>query len=450
MTDAAAMPQAQDTEALSPREAQLDRVARVLLTGAAIHAVLAVLFALAGSIGAAAGSTEVFSVMRGVALFGWVGDLALVPIVLIMISLGSGSLLLLALVGALAHEFWTLLLSAAGIIASIALLILWGSTPALITLGVLGVVLFMLTRNGGMLRANPVALKELRERMRGGRAFAVITVYLALMSAVAVLLFLLNTPTTAGFTTSVTGTLGRNLFAGIVGLELMLIIFIAPAFTSGAVTGERERKTFDLLQITLLPRPSFIVGKLESALGYIFLLLLAAIPLQSIAFLFGGVTETELFLSFVILMVTAIMMSTVGIFFSTLVDKTMTASMRAYALAVAMIIGVPLIGGGLITFFTNAASGQGTGFVGSPVVEAALIYIGAFLTSLNPFTTATTAQQLLLSPQGSAGFIDVTLSTTGQTIPVASPWISFTIIYLLIALVLLAVAVRRIRTHEEF
>ena len=70
-----------------------------------------------------------------------------------------------------------------------------------------------------------------------------------------------------------------TLAAGVVGIELLLIIFIAPSFTSGAITGERERQTYDLLRTTLLATPSFITGKLESSLGYILLLLLAAIPL---------------------------------------------------------------------------------------------------------------------------------------------------------------------------
>ncbi len=45
------------------------------------------------------------------------------------------------------------------------------------------------------------------------------------------------------------------------------------------------------------------------------LLLLAAIPLQSIAFFFGGVAETEVILSFVILAATALLFSTIGILF---------------------------------------------------------------------------------------------------------------------------------------
>src|SRR3954463_4400854 len=148
---------------------------------------------------------------------------------------------------------------------------------------------------------NPVVLKELRGRMRGMRAFVVMTIYLALMSGFTTLLYVLYSSSLNyyGFTSG--GTIGRVLFVGIVGVELFLVTFIAPTFTAGAISGERERQTYDLLRTTLLPARSLVVGKLISALSYVLLLLLAAIPLQSIAFLFGGVTESEVVLSFVIL-----------------------------------------------------------------------------------------------------------------------------------------------------
>ena len=129
--------------------------------------------------------------------------------------------------------------------------------------------------------------------MRGARAFVVLTVYLTLMSGFTALLYMISSSTKDiyGFTSG--GTIGRYLFFGIVGIELFLVTFIAPAFTAGAISGERERQTYDLLKTTLLPARALIVGKMTSALSYVFLLLLAAIPLQSIAFLFGGVTEAE-------------------------------------------------------------------------------------------------------------------------------------------------------------
>ncbi len=273
------------------RETRLNRTGLILLIGAAVYGALALLVALLGIIGGVNGSPETAATLRALLLNGYSGADDIALILLILLALISGGALLVVMVGVLAQEPWALLLSVALAVAAVILLVTLGYTPAVVALATLAVALYPVLRDLRTLRANPVARKELRERMRGARAFAVISVYLALMSAFAVLLFLVNIPANPAFAMSVTGNLGRNLFAGLVGLQLLLIIFIAPAFTSGAITGERERKTYDLLQITLLSHPSFIIGKLESALGYIFLLLLAAIPLQSIAFLFGGVTE---------------------------------------------------------------------------------------------------------------------------------------------------------------
>src|SRR5260221_1880651 len=155
---------------------------------------------------------------------------------------------------------------------------------------------------------NPIVLKELRGRMRGMRAFVVMSVYLLLLSGFATLLYVVSSAslTAGGYYGGQIGQIGRILFAGIVGIELFLVTFIVPSFTAGAISGERERQTYDLLRTTLLTARSMIYGKLVSALSYVLLLLLAAIPLQSIAFLFGGVTELELLLSFVILMVTSV------------------------------------------------------------------------------------------------------------------------------------------------
>lgn len=429
------------------RDARISRASQILVIGAVIMALLAILTAVGGIIGGLIGQPQITETFQAIGLFNYGGAADIGLILLILLCLITGGALLVVVIGVLAQEIWALLVAVALIFACGLLGVTLGFTPGLIVIAALIIAMIGLLRDRGTLRANPVARKELRERMRGARAFAVISVYLALMSAFTVLMFLIYTPQNANFTVSVTGDLGRRLFAGVVGLQLLLIIFIAPAFTSGAITGERERKTYDLLQITLLSHPSFIVGKLESALGYIFLLLLAAIPLQSIAFLFGGVTETELILSFVILTVTAITLGTVGLFFSTLVERTITASVRSYTFALAVLVGIPILGGFAISFFNRAAIGAGTGFTGAPAVEAALIYLGALLTSLNPVTAALSSQEILLNRQ-SAGFLHATLSSSGSTIPIASPWISFTVIYLLVAVVLIVISVRRVRSAD--
>jgi len=431
---------------LNPREERLLTASARLMVGVVAHGVLAVLLSLAGVLAGLTGG-GLLGGLNGL-IFRFVGtaDAAWVAALLLTSLAGIG--VLFVRVGIQAHERWTWVAAGAVIAVSLGALVVFGFLPAVLTLAAVLWGLSPIFRSPNTLQPNPVAVKELRERMRGGRAFAVITVYLMLMSAFAVILFFANAPFTRGLSSSVTGDLGRATFGGLVALELVLMMFIAPAFTAGSVTGERERQTYDLLKITLLPRATFLVGKLESALGFIFLLLLSAIPLQSIAFLFGGVTETELILSLVILWVTAITFGAVGVFFSTFTEKTVTASVRSYSSALIVMLGVPLISGLVGNAFYAVVSGAGTGMTGSPIWEGFLIYLGALLTSLSPFTAAATSQTLLLT-QGKAGLWSATLSTNGASIPLAAPWMTFSLIYLTLAVVLISAAVRRIRAQEE-
>jgi hypothetical protein len=429
-------------EALSPRELRLERGAAVLKWGAIANAVLSGIALLLAFLGALRIIPNLFPTLHTVLLGRTAGgDDASVAAVVLLLQLNIGYLLVV-MVGALAREVWSVAALWVGVLVNIAALVLLGFTPALLTIvaAVWGGI--VLSRDVRAFRMNPVMLKELRGRMRGVRAFVVLTVYLGLMSGFTALLNLVYLPYNPATGSAAAGEVGRVLFRGIVGIELMLIIFIAPAFTAGAITGERERQTYDLLRTTLLPSPSFVIGKLESALSYVLLLLLAAIPLQSIAFLFGGVSELELILSFEILTVTAIALGTVGIFFSAIAPRTLSASVRAYTTTLVATFGVPLVLTVLLDIISVAVRNT------SPVLEAILIYIDDFLVSLNPIATALQTQHILVDRQV-LGFWTDTLSSNGSTIPRVSPWITFTIIYLVVAAILVVLSIQRMRKVEQ-
>jgi len=427
-------------EALSPRELRLEREAAILRWGAIANAVVTVGIILLTLLDALDVLPNVPATLHG-ALLSRVpsaDDAALVSLVLtVMVNI---SLLLVLMVGLLAREVWAL--AGVWLLAIINLLgvAIFGFLPGIIT--IIAVLWSGLVAAGDAraFRMNPVMLKELRGRMRGVRAFIVLTVYLGLMSGFTALLYLIYTPINRASGSAAAGEVGRVLFMGIVGIELLLIIFIAPSFTAGAITGERERQTYDLLRTTLLASPSFVLGKLESALGYVLLLLLAAIPLQSVAFLFGGVSELELILSFVILMVTAITLGTVGIYFSAIANRTLSASVRAYTATLVVTFGAPLVLNLVVDILTNAAR-----YV-SPVIETILVYLDDLFVSINPIATALVTRQLLIDQKG-IGFWTYTLST-GSTIQRVSPWVSFTIIYLVASTILVVMAIRRMRKVE--
>ena len=428
-------------EIRSPREILLSRAGDILQWGAIANAGVAVLVLLLGLIAGTHVVANLFDTLRGLLLIRYAGSADLALEVVILLALLNLSLLLVVMVGVVAREVWAIPALIVLIIGNLAALVLLGFTPALVTIGFALWAGMIVRKELQAFRVNPVMLKELRGRMRGMRAFAVMTVYLGLMSSFTLLLYVIYGTSTRSSGSAAAGEIGRVLFLGIVGIELLLIIFIAPAFTSGAITGERERQTYDLLQTTLLTTPSFVIGKLESALGYILLLLLSGIPLESIAFLFGGVTEQELVLAFVILLVTAVALGTIGIYYSAAMARTLVANVRAYGMILAAMFVAPIILSTVLNVIDDLLFVRvGASF--SPLAESITQYLDLLLVSINPAATGLSTQSLLVD-QNVLGFYNYTLRSDGSTIPLVSPWISFTIIYLAVSAVLVVLTIRQ-------
>ena len=433
------------TESRSPRELLLEHAGNILQRGAFANALIAAACVILGLVAALRIIPSLFDLLQGVLLFRFTGAADAAVAVIILLCLLDVSLLLVAMVGVLAREIWTLPALILLIVGNIGALVLLGFTPALVTIVFVVWAILALRQDMQAFRLNPVMLKELRGRMRGVRAFAVLTVYLSLMSGFTLLFYLVfGTFNRSG--SSAAGETGLLLFLGVVGIELLLIVFIAPAFTAGAITGERERQTYDLLQTTLLATPSFVIGKLESALGYILLLLLSGIPLQSIAFLFGGVTEAELLLSFVILLVTAIALGTVGIYFSAAMPRTLVASIRAYSVILGVMFVAPVLLSAALDIINNLLFLR-AGSALSPIMETIVRYLDLLLTSINPIAAGLSARDLLVN-QNTLGLWSYTLSSDGSTIPLVSPWISFTIIYLTASAVLIVLTIRNTKNNS--
>jgi ABC-type transport system involved in multi-copper enzyme maturation permease subunit len=216
--------------------------------------------------------------------------------------------------------------------------------------------------------------------MRGGRAFAVLTIYLALMSGLVLIVYLAFSAASNNNFGPSSRQAGKAVFAAVLTIQVFLVIFIGPAFTSATISGEKDRQTYDLLRTTLLPARSLVIGKLISALAYVFLLIIVSIPLQSIAFLLGGITFTELFLSQVLIIISAISYALIGFYYSTVMRSTLAASVATFASALLLTMGGPFLAGILATL-------MGTFLFGSSMpswsMQALLIYGGILLAAKN-------------------------------------------------------------------
>jgi ABC-type transport system involved in multi-copper enzyme maturation permease subunit len=291
---------------------------------------------------------------------------------------------------------------------------------------------------------NPVILKELRGRMRGRQAFILLTVYLGLIAVFIVLVYnLLGLTSSITWDPSARQGAGKAIFGTVVLLELLLLSFIAPGLTAGAITSERERQTFEILRTTLLSARSLVLGKLSSALSFLFLLILSALPIQSLAFLLGGVGLGEMVASSLMLVVTAVFFCTLGIFFSSIMKRTLTATVASYAVILLSFLILVMIFF-LIAYIESISYNS----LGTQALESILTLILWFLISTNPLMSAVISEVILVDQQ-SLFFTQNTLFGGSGPSTLPSPWLIYVAFYLFLTLVLMLLSIYFVKRPDR-
>jgi ABC-type transport system involved in multi-copper enzyme maturation permease subunit len=103
-------------------------------------------------------------------------------------------------------------------------------------------------------------------------------------------------------------TLAKNsaqLFQTLSYVQLALVCFLAPIFTAGAITQEKDSQTYDILLSTPLTNGQIVLGSMLSRLFFVVALLISGIPIFSITQIFGGVAIRAIVQSFGIAAATA-------------------------------------------------------------------------------------------------------------------------------------------------
>ncbi len=290
---------------------------------------------------------------------------------------------------------------------------------------------------------NPISVKELYGRMRDYRTFIFLTVYLGLISLTVGFLYYVQTETYSysynRFNPNAMQELGKAIFAGVFFAELLLINLVSPGLTSNAITAERERRTLDLLKITLLTPRSIITGKLLPSVVYILLLVFTALPIQSAAFLLGGVGLAEFIISTLILIVTGVYLCSLGIFLSSGIKKSTVATVISYA-------SIPLT---ILLAFAVYLFVQSSG-PPDDINEKIFVYGLWVFVSINPFLAAIISELILVEADSLYLFFAPPISsssTTGYTL--LSPWIIYLILYVILSILLIMASARLVARPEK-
>src|SRR5438034_2417904 len=135
-----------------------------------------------------------------------------------------------------------------------------------------------------------------------------LTLYLGLVTLAVVAVLGLSVSSSG----TISPNLGQSLFIALASGSVLLIAFISPGLTSGTISGERERRTLDLLLVTRASPLGLVAGKLAGALLWVLYLLIASLPVLGIVNLFGGVPLSTAIATISVIAVTAVTYTAVG------------------------------------------------------------------------------------------------------------------------------------------
>ena len=194
---------------------------------------------------------------------------------------------------------------------------------------------------------NPVLARELKQRMRGRHVWLVLTLYLTVLAVILrwVYVAAARDSFNGGIDLLASATAGRAIFQWLLFFMLLLVCFIVPGLTAGAISGERERQTMVALQITLLRPRSIVAGKLLASLAFVVLLIIASLPLVSVPFLVGGVSLGEVAKGMWMVLATAVTLACLTLACSAVLRRTQAATVVAYGLTLALVLGTLMVYG---------------------------------------------------------------------------------------------------------
>lgn len=184
---------------------------------------------------------------------------------------------------------------------------------------------------------NPVLRREAVTSLRGWKNFAILTLYLGITALGAGLVVYFSV--FASWNYSFDPQSMMILYIVLSAVQMALITLAVPALTAGSISGERERQTLDLLLVTKMSPFAIVTGKLMASLAFILLLIVSTLPVLSLVFFFGGIKVTSMLLMVGFMLMTALMLGSISVFFSCVFKRTVISVMLVY-----LIMGVLCLG----------------------------------------------------------------------------------------------------------
>ena len=189
---------------------------------------------------------------------------------------------------------------------------------------------------------NPILSFSATRRMRSFKTLLIALAWLLVMLGAALLIMghLFGTEASIYSLRS-----GVSCYQILIIVQFVLIVLVAPAMTSGAIAGERERQTLELLLVTNTRSFRIVWGKAMESFAMLALLTVCGLPVMCLTLIAGAVTLPQILAGELFLLVMAFAAVCVGVLSSAIAKSTVGSSILSYVilLAIGLLASVPLL-----------------------------------------------------------------------------------------------------------
>lgn len=187
---------------------------------------------------------------------------------------------------------------------------------------------------------NPMVRKELRQRMRERRSWVLPSLYLLVLGGSVVLAYFFATqhsPFERG-TDRQGAEIGITVFLTVSYTQMALLLLLAPIFSAGSLTIEKEQRTLSMLLTSLLSVREIWLGKFVSAMLFLTLLLVSSLPVLGLAFSLGGVSPKDLLRAGAMTLLVLASITATGVYFSSIFRRSVHSTAVSYAAVIAVTV----------------------------------------------------------------------------------------------------------------
>src|SRR3954467_4063095 len=191
--------------------------------------------------------------------------------------------------------------------------------------------------------ANPILVRVVQAGGKRKRDLLIRCAYLGILLFLVIFLLLQASGNLASASLSDLSKQSAEIFYFMSYAQLALVALLAPIFTAGAITQEKDSQTYDILLATPLTNGQIVLGSLMSRLFFVVALLISGIPIFSITQIFGGVAISSITMSFAIAAATAFVTGSLAMAIATFKVGTRRTIFSFYLFIIVYLIGIYLL-----------------------------------------------------------------------------------------------------------